>query len=65
MKVEVKDFKYRFSHGHSPRGKGEWFFHTRLNAEEHYVYNGYYTEAKKRAERWARSKGFREIEVGP
>lgn len=64
MRVEVKDFKYRFVHGHSPRGKGEWVFHSCMNADQHFVHNGYYTEAKKQARRWAWSNGFREVEVG-
>lgn len=63
MKVEVKDFMYRFVHGHSPRGKGLWIFHSRTNKDDHYTYNGSYTEAKKCAQRWARSKGFCEVEV--
>jgi hypothetical protein len=50
--------RYAFTHGHRPRGIGQWSFSLgRSGAWTQFEYNGSYTDAKKAAMREARSLG--------
>lgn len=74
--VEVDDYHYQFSHSRKPKGHGSWVFtrgditskldYSKHNKDEHYtVVNGSYGVAKKKAQAWAKSKGFNHIGVAP
>jgi len=69
--VEVQSDHYKFAHGKAPSGEGSWMFtpHKSINFSnhkegEHYMsVHGKYSEAKKKAQAWAKSKGHGIIKV--
>lgn len=64
MRVEVKTTHYEFAHGRKPRGTGLWMFHGYNDRSGRtFEFNGTYSEAKKEAVKWARSRDCHMVEV--
>jgi hypothetical protein len=54
MKAKIQNAKYKFEHGHSPRGYGSWAFHPDFNVnasspEIMWVHQSLYSDAKLKA----------------
>ena len=62
MKVQVKTWRYEWTHGRKPKGGRRWAFQV---GDEDLWFNGSYGEAKRAAIRAARERGLDEIEVLP
>lgn len=71
--AEVSNSDYEFTHGEKPKGQGSWFFVARrgginfskdVEGEDYIQLNHMsYTDAKKAAVKWARSKGLTRLFV--
>jgi hypothetical protein len=65
--IEVNIDQYRFSHGHAPRGEGQWgfFFDGRDAIEKVFWAHGTFGQAKRAAKKEARRIRSTFIEVAP
>lgn len=63
--VIVRDSEYRFSHGKAPSGLGNWAFHMGKNGSlgTQFFY-GTFSEAKRKAIKWAAQHGTEHVSVG-
>jgi len=66
MTIEFRTNEYRFAHGHTPRGYGNWafFFHPSRRIEDAFWVWGMYSEAKKTARVEAKRRDVEEVFVG-
>lgn len=66
MTVLVQTFEYEYSHGHLPRGKGQWGFYFGNDRGTIWwasIVSIYYSEAKKLAIAEAKKRGATSIKV--
>lgn len=63
--VIVRDSEYRFAHGKTPSGTGNWAFNMGRNGSlgTQFFY-GKFSEAKKKAIKWAAEHGTEYVSVG-
>lgn len=69
--VDVRHEQYQGAHGKKPSGHGNWMFshHKNVDFKQHKEghdftsHNGSYSEAKKHAQQWAKSKGHSVVHV--
>ena len=72
--VKTDTMQYKISHGKEPKGRGGWYFspHSAIDFAKHkegddYISSGNdsYSDAKKQAAQWAKSKGHKKMYVLP